>query len=74
MTAVELVDHWYQPKIFLFLEICFFLFLMPNPKAEFYFQLETSKILLEISRFCNRVFKGLKYFYVYSGGCFSHLL
>ena len=73
MTAVELVDHWHQPKIFLFLEICF-LFMIPNPKVEFYFQLEASKSLLEISRFRNRVFKGMKYFYVHTGGCFSHLL
>ena len=48
--------------------------MIPNPKVEFYFQLEASKSLLEISRFRNRVFKGMKYFYVHTGGCFSHLL
>ena len=33
--------------------------MIPNPKIEFYFQLEASKRLLEISRLRNRVFKGM---------------
>ena len=59
------------------LEICFLLlllllFMISNPKVEFYFQLEASKRRLEISRFRNRVFKGLKFFYVYLGGFLFH--
>ena len=43
MTAVELVDHWHQTKIFLFLETWIFLFMIPDTEVESYFQLQTSE-------------------------------